>query len=160
MFEHRLYLNTVDYYSRWIEVSHLATRRARKVIVVLKMLFSKLAVPNKLRSDMREASSTESFACFQTNGFIHIMSSPRYPQSNCFAERSVGIVKRLWRDSESKLEALLAYRSTPTFAPAERLYGRPMKCLLDKACDIVVDYELFKAREKERKASKREQWES
>ena len=66
--------------------------------------------------------SSAEFAKF---GFIHITSSPKYPQSNGEAERMVQETKNLLtRDS---YEALLAYRATPLengFSPAELCMAR------------------------------------
>lgn len=71
-------------------------------------------------------------------GFIHRTSSPKFPQSNGFAEAGVKIMKRCIKKSEDCYEALQNYRATPLengFSPAELLMGRrirtsvPMKSL-------------------------------
>ena len=60
--------------------------------------------------------------------FQIITSSPRYPQSNGFAERSVRIVKSWLKKSVDLSEALLEYHNTPItgmpYSPAQLLMSR------------------------------------
>ena len=65
----------------------------------------------------------------------HITSSPRYPQSNGFAERMVQTVKKLLAKSkdEDPHIALLNYRASPFLnlpSPAELLMGRKIRTKL------------------------------
>ena len=57
-FRGNLYLVVVDYYSRWIEAVSIETQTAKCVIVVLKEIFSRLEVRNRVRSD-----NGQCFAC-------------------------------------------------------------------------------------------------
>ena len=54
----------VDYYSRWIEVVPIETQTAKCVIDVLKEVFSRLGVPNRVRSD-----NVPCFACAEFSQF-------------------------------------------------------------------------------------------
>ena len=72
-------------------------------------------------------------------GFQHIMSSPRYPQSNGKAEAAVKSMKsaawvRRGVDEAVLARALLQYRNTPSrrdgLSPAQKLFGRPVQDIL------------------------------
>ena len=66
-----------------------------------------------------KSEEMEEFA--QSYGFVHITTSPYYPQTNGLAERMVKTVKGL-------LEHILSYRAMPipwcALSPAELLIGR------------------------------------
>ena len=63
--------------------------------------------------------------------FVHVASSPHYPQSNGLAERTVKTVKYLLENSQDFHLALLTYRATPMpwcgLSPAELLMGRRIR---------------------------------
>ena len=66
----------------------------------------------------------------QERGFSHVTSSPKYPQSNRKAERTVQMMQNLLTKAENPHEALLAYRATPLekgFSPAELCMGRRLR---------------------------------
>ena len=70
---------------------------------------------------------------------MHLMSSPRYPQSNGKAEATVKAMKKLIRrctnnsglDENLLARSLLQYRNTPNrkyrLSPAQKLYGHPIQ---------------------------------
>ena len=86
----------VDYYSRWIEAVPIETQMAKCVIDVLKEVFSRLGVLNRVRSDNGPCFACAEFCQFAKSwGFVHATSSPLYPQFNGMAEKAVGTVKEL-----------------------------------------------------------------
>jgi transposase InsO family protein len=107
VFEGDLYLLVVDHYSRWIEALPIPAQTASVVIKTMKSVLSRLGVPENIRSDNGPCYSCHEFGSFAREwGFVHITSSPRYPQSNGMAKRAVGTVKRLWRKCNDKDRAL------------------------------------------------------
>ena len=64
-------------------------------------------------------------------GFELLTSSPHYPQSNGFVERTIKTAKMLLKDSPDPYMALLSFHSTPIpwchFSPAELLMGQKLK---------------------------------
>lgn len=119
--EKQTYLLVVDYFSRYIEVDHLH-------IAALKDAFSHHGIPETVVSDNGPQYSCELFRDFSTEyGFVHITSSPRYPQANGETERAVATVKGLWKGRGEKIRALMTYRATPLecgYSPAQLLMGR------------------------------------
>ena len=66
-------------------------------------------------------------------GFVHVTSSPRYPQSNGEAERAVRTMKGILKRNDAQHIALMVYRSTPLqkgLSPAEMLMGRILRTQL------------------------------
>ena len=66
-------------------------------------------------------------------GFVHVTSSPRYPQSNGEAERAVCTMEGLLKRNGDQHMALAVYRSTPLqngLSPAEMLMGRILRSQL------------------------------
>ena len=125
------YLLAVDYFSRFIEIAKLSTTTSQDVINHLKSMFARHGIPEVVRSDNGPQYSSESFAQFAQNyGFVHVTSSPKYPQSNGAAERAVRTVKSLLMKNNDPYEALMAYRTTPLengYSPAELLMGRKVR---------------------------------
>ena len=162
-FESDLYLVIVDYYSKWIEALRILLQTSAVVIDAMKMVFARLGVPKRVRSDNGPCYAGGEFRAFAENwGFVHVTSSPRYPQSNGLAERSVGIVKRMWRKTTDRCSALLAYRSTPLktgFTPGELLCGRQIRSTLgDQVVSIPVDYGEYERVESETREGRAERW--
>lgn len=130
------YVLVVDHYSRMPFVRHLETTVSNTVIRYLKELFAVHGVPKKFYSDNGPQYSSRLFEVFADEWeFSHVTSSPRYPQSNGFCERMVGVVKSILKKAkmagtDPKI-ALMCYRSTPLNShlpsPAELLYNRPIR---------------------------------
>ena len=83
------YLLTVDYYSKWVNISLLTSTRAADVIMALDSQFADYGIPEVVYSDNGPQYANSEFSQFaQRLGFRHSTSSPTYPASNGQAERS------------------------------------------------------------------------
>ena len=124
----------VDYYSRFIEISKLASITSAEVIQHTKSIFARHGIPEEIVTDNGTQYSSEAFALFsQEYKFSHITSSPLYPLSNGEAERAVKTVKQLLDKNEDPYLALLSYRSTSIrngYSPSELLMGRKIRTTL------------------------------
>ena len=126
------YLVIVDYYSRYLEIAKLSSTTSSAVITVLKSVFARHGIPEVVRSDNGPQCTSKEFSQFANSyGFKHITSSPRYPQSNGQAERTVKTVKRMLKQSTDPYLATLNYRAIPSpwckLSPAELLMGRRLR---------------------------------
>ncbi|XP_031564662.1 uncharacterized protein K02A2.6-like [Actinia tenebrosa] len=116
-YDHRTYLLSVDYYSKYIEVDLLQNTTSRSVIEALKSQFSRHGIPTVQRSDCDSQYMLAEFS-----------------SSNGEAQRAVQTVKHLWKKATDKHLALLDYRTTPleglNLSPAQLLIGgRPRNVL-------------------------------
>ena len=123
------YLLVVDYFSRYPEIAKLTSTTSAAVTTCLKSIFARHGIPETVRSDNGPQYSSHEFSAFaQLYGFQHVTSSPRYPQSNGQAERTVKTVKQMLKQSSDPYLALLNYCATPLpwckCSPAELLMGR------------------------------------
>ncbi|CAH1242406.1 Hypp6668 [Branchiostoma lanceolatum] len=127
------FMIVTDYYSKFFEFVKLNKTKSTDVITKMKKLFATHGIPEKVVSDNGPQFASELFAKFAEEwGFKHVTASPRYPQSNGLAERSVQTAKRLLRKAEADKRdpylALLDYRNTPIDrqleSPAQILMGR------------------------------------
>ena len=134
------YVIVADYYSKMTFVRRLtSSSTSATVISVLKQLFGEHGIPHKLLSDNGPQYDYVEFRTFAADwGFKHVTSSPRYPQSNGFAERMVQTVKETMpkaRQSSTDPDlSLLCLRTTPIEnnlpSPAELLYSRQLRSSL------------------------------
>ncbi len=137
-FEKAHYIVIVDYYSNYPEVVKLSSQSSQAVINVMKATFARHGIPEEVMSDNGPCYAGSEFAQFAKDwGFLHTTSSPRYPQSNGLAERTVQTIKNIMRKcsvgGEDPHIGLLAYRSSPLdngFTPAHLLMGRRIQCNL------------------------------
>ena len=85
------YLIAVEYHSRFFEVAKLQRTDSESIIEQLKSFFARHGIPEVVMSDNGPQYAAETFKQFADKyGFIHVTSSPRYPQSNGEAERAGG----------------------------------------------------------------------
>ncbi|KAJ7996477.1 hypothetical protein DPEC_G00237470 [Dallia pectoralis] len=152
----KTYLLVVDFFSRYVEIALLSPTRSTDVVVHLKSIFSRHGICEFLKSDNGPQFSGSHFKAFAAEyGFVHITSSPKFPQSNGEAERAVQTVKNLLTKASDPYLALLAYRATPLqngYSPAELLMGGRLRTtvpalptLLDP---VLPDYNVLEAKEK------------
>lgn len=134
--EDKEFLLMGDHYSRSPFIRRFHSTTSAAIIRQMKLLFEERGVPEMVYSDNGPQYSSTEFADFaKSYNFKHTTLSPHHPRSNGFAERMVGICKKLLlkareTNTDSHL-AMMAYRATPLSAqiksPAELLNGRPMR---------------------------------
>lgn len=137
------YVLVVDYYSRYVEVTTLSKNKTSDTVITsLKSTFARHSIPEKIISDNGPQYASEKFKSFAAAyGFEHVMSSPRYPQSNGTAERAVKTVKSMFEKNEDPYLALLILRSTPLengFSPAEHLMSTKIRTSCDRKTVIAI----------------------
>ena len=128
----RSYLVVVDYFSRYPEVVRLNCTTSNNIVTTLKSIFSRHGIPAAFVSDNGpQFASMEMMEFASKYGFRHITRSPRFPQSNGLAERTVKTVKSILQDASDPYMALLSYRTTPLpfchLSPTELLMGRKLR---------------------------------
>ena len=129
------HLVIIDYYSRWIDISHAIHKVTTSAVVnKLKDTFATHGIPSVVVSDNGPQFASEEFARFSKAwNFSHLTSSPRYPQSNGEAESAVKTAKHILSQSDPQL-ALLTYRATPLphlgVSPAELVFRRRVRTTL------------------------------
>lgn len=130
----KTYVAVVDYFSRYPELALLSSTSSAAVIVQIKSIFARHGIPELVVTDNGPQFASAEFALFAASyGFRHVTSSPRYPQSNGEAERTVQTVKRMLEKSADPYLALLAYRDSPGplgTSPAQLLMGRRLRSTL------------------------------
>lgn len=130
----KTYLLVVDYYSRWPEIRLLQHQTSGSIISCLKSIFATHGIPDVVISDNGPQFASAEFRKFAKGFcFVHATSSPRYPQANGEAERSVQTVKNLLKKAADPYIALLLYRATPLqngLAPSQLLMGRRLNTKL------------------------------
>ena len=137
------YLLIVDYFSRYPEVIQLTSTTSASVISGLKSVFSRHGIPEIVRSDNGPQYSSREFMGFASSyGFQHLTSSPKFPQSNGQAERSVQTVKNLLKKSDDPYTPLLSYRTTPLswcdLSPAELSMGRRLRTSVPQTDKMLI----------------------
>ncbi len=132
------YLLTVDYYSKYPEVSLLPDKTAASVITQFKSIFSRHGIPEMLVADNMPFNSAKMRQFASSWNFDIVTSSPHYAQSNGQAERCVQTVKCLLKKAEESgsdpYVALLQYRTTAlsglAYSPSQLLFGRLLRTKL------------------------------
>ena len=132
-FEGKEYMVITDYYSRWIEIIYMGhDTTAKTTITKFKNVFVHWGIPQEVITDNGPQFRNEFKAFADECGFIATTSSPKHPQSDGAAEKSVNIAKHIL-SQESPMSALMEYRATPTaptgFSPAMLMMGRNIQQL-------------------------------
>ena len=107
-----------DYYSKFFEIMKLPSTTSSTVIKYLKPQFARYGIPEEVISDNGPQFSSNEFAEFaRTYKFRHTTFSPKNPQSNGQAKRTVqtakGILKKAKYDKKDPNLALLDWRNAP-----------------------------------------------
>ena len=158
----RNYIVTVDYYSKWPEVTLLNSMTSTSVITALKSQFARYGIPSVLVSDNGPCYNSEKFRQFSREWcFQHITSSPGYPKSNGQSEKTVQTVKAMMEKADDPYKALISYRSTPldevNLSPAQLLMGRRLRATIPVTKEMLKpqgndpEVVLPKLRERQRK---------
>ncbi|XP_044182754.1 uncharacterized protein K02A2.6-like [Acropora millepora] len=139
----RDYLVTIDYYSKWPELTLLPSMTSTGVITALRSQFARYGVPSVVVSGNGPCYSSVEFNKFSEDwGFHHVTSSPGYPQSNGQSERTVQTVKSMFEKADNPYKALFSYRNTPledvNLSPSQMLMGRRLRT------QIPMTREMFK----------------
>lgn len=122
------YLIVIDYYSRWIEISHLQNTISGSIVNHCKSIFAKYGIPESVISDNGPQFISKHFVDFAK--IYDFTSSPHHPQGNGEAKRAVQTIKSLFIKSSDPYIALLNYRNTPLQhgqSPAELLMNRKLR---------------------------------
>lgn len=94
----------------------------------MKSIFAIHGIPEIVYSDNGPCYSADTFMKFAAEyGFVHHTSSPKMPQSNGLAERSVRTIKIMLKQAGDPYLALLLHRTTLLhngYSAAEMLMGR------------------------------------
>lgn len=144
------YILVVDYYSRWIEISHLMSLSSRNVINSFKAIFARMGIPKLVCTDNGTQYTAKEFTEFaEYFGFEHIKSSPHHQSANGEAERAVRTIKNMLKKEQDPFLALLNYRATPLEqgkSPAELLMNRKIRTRIPALPGKKTDVE-FRARD-------------
>ncbi len=134
-------LATVDYYSGFLTYDTLVDETTEAVTAVLKNVFRKFGLAEKIISDKGPCFKSDDFRRFCHQFEIgHVTSSPYHHQSNGYAERAIATVEQILKKSTSDIDitkALTTYLDTPVSnnlpSPAELFYSRPINTRLSIA---------------------------
>lgn len=140
----RMFLVVVDAYSKWPEVFIVKNATSTKTVEVLRTLFARTGLPERLVSDNGCQFTSEEFQSFiRRNGIRHTTSVPYHPATNGLAERFVQSFKQSMKTmsnshmslQEKMAKFLHAYRNadhaTTGQAPAVLFMGRRLRSRLD-----------------------------
>ena len=133
------YLLLVDYYSKYFELIRVTDSTSNTVVNVLQQHLARYGLPEILYTDNGpEFASKEFFNFVRKYQFQHVTSSPTFPQSNGFVERTIQTAKKLLKkacdDGSDPHLAILEFRNTPiqgvALSPMQLLMGRRAKTLI------------------------------
>lgn len=136
-FAGRDYIAMVDAYSGLVCSEQLRNKTSGHIVSVLHRIFSQVGYPTEIRADNSPFGSREFERFANEANIVFTFSSPRYPQSNGLAEKSVAIAKNILRRcyEEDLMDEfgyrILEYNATPVasmgISPAQLFFGRQVK---------------------------------
>ena len=139
-FDGDTYLIIADYYLKFFFVRKMPTQCTSQAVVnSTKEIFSEQGVPEKVISDNGRHYDSAVYRAFaSTWGFSHVTSSPHYPQSNGFIERTIQSVKNTLKKAKASGKdahmAMMCMRATPLDhdipSPGEMLFNRKLRANL------------------------------
>ncbi len=89
------YVIVADYTSKYFDISQLENTEASTVVMHTKRIFSKFGIPKLVFSDNGPQYTSSDYKKFAREwDFQHDTSSPEYPQSNGFIERTIQTLKK------------------------------------------------------------------
>ena len=126
------FVMVVDYYSKYWKIERLYDTKSITIVKKMKKMFSRLGIPETLRSDNGPQYTAQVFKEFSKEWtFKHVTSSPEYPKANGFVERHMQIVRNLLKKAkQSGKDPYLAMlesrncRIENSNSPAQLIYGR------------------------------------
>lgn len=121
-YKNNSYLVIGDYYPKQIELIKLKSKYSENIIEVLKNIFSIHGIPNEMRADNMLFNSIKMKQFSKEWGFTINTSSPYYLKSNGFAEKCVGIAKKIKKKSNESKGELQLMRSIETHQFQEQTY--------------------------------------
>ena len=162
------YVVISDYYSKFFEISKLTGTSASSTIKHIKTHFAIYGILEEVISDNGPQFASAEFEKFAKDfEFKHTTSSPRYPQSNGLAERTVqtikSILKKSLQDKSDPNLALLHLRNIPIDgigkSPVQLVMGRRTRTLLPTSPKLLqplyntdkIQSELYHRQEKQKK---------
>ena len=139
-----MFLVLVNVHSKWMDAHLMHSITSAKTIEKLCIIFANHRIPRKVVTDNGPTFTSYEFQEFmQKNEIVHVKSAPYHLSSNGLAERAVQTLKRrIAQTSGTTLQErvskfLFKYRLTPHsvtgVAPSELLFGRRIRCRLDRS---------------------------
>ena len=93
-FEGQMWLIIVDTCSKWPQVIAMTSTTAERTVDILRSLFSRYGIPDKIVMDNGPQFTAEEFNKFCLgNGIKHTLTAPYHPSTNGEAERFVQTFK-------------------------------------------------------------------
>lgn len=132
------YVIVTDYFSKFVEIERLPDKSSSTVINKIKKIFSRHGIPKELFTDNGPEYSAACFKRFAKEwDFKHTTSSPHFPQSIGFVERTIQTIKKLLlkahHGGQDPYLALLVLNTTPgndNISPTMRLFGHQPRSTL------------------------------
>jgi len=138
-FEGKTFLLLADYYSKMPFIKTLRTMTSTETIRYIESVLAIHGIPKTLVTDNAKQFTSMEFKQFTKEwDFNHITSSPHYPKSNGFIERTVRTVQLCLKKAKESRQnpqiALLNLRTTPVDnsipSSAEILFNRTVRTIL------------------------------